>query len=118
MLLWRGPVRSRAVTSLAAAGQMALTNYLMESIVLGFVFYGYGFGLFGRLGPAAAALIGVALYVAQFAMSVAWLQRFRFGPVEWLWRSLTYGRRQPMRRLLLSVPSPGPLPGYNTARES
>lgn len=114
ILLWLAPVRSRVVASLAAAGQMALTNYLMESIVLGFVFYGYGLGLFGRLGPAAAAWIGIALYIAQLAMSRAWLHRFRFGPVEWLWRSLSYVRRQPFSRPLLSISSPG----YNTARES
>lgn len=84
-------------TALAAIGQMALTNYLMQSIVLGFVFYSYGLGLFGSMSPTIAALIGIALYAVQLATSVWWLKRFRFGPVEWLWRSLTYGRRQPFR---------------------
>jgi uncharacterized protein len=83
---------------LAAAGRMALTNYLAESVVFGFIFYGYGLGLFGRLGSAAAAVIGVGIYVAQLYASRWWLERFRFGPCEWLWRSVTYGRRQPMRR--------------------
>ena len=70
VLLW---MRGRFTDSLAAAGRMALTSYLAKSIVLGVIFYSDGFGLFGRLGPAAAAL--------------------SFGPFEWLWRSLTYGRR-------------------------
>ena len=79
-------------------GRMALTNYLVQSIVLGFVFYGYGFGLFGRIGSAAAAGIGVLIYLVQIQLSRYWLGRFCFGPFEWLWRSLAYGRRQPTRR--------------------
>ena len=96
LLLWFTPERSARWPRLAALGQMALTNYLMQSIVLGFVFYGYGLGLFGRISAPAAAAIGVALYVAQVYFSRWWLNRFRFGPIEWLWRSLSYGRRQPM----------------------
>jgi uncharacterized protein len=96
LFLWLTPSRA---APFAPAGQMALTNYLAQSLVLGFVFYGYGLGLFGRLGPAPALLIGLALYAAQLAFSRAWLRRYRFGPAEWLWRSLTYGRRQPMRRV-------------------
>jgi uncharacterized protein len=82
----------------AAAGQMALTNYLIQSLVLGFIFYGFGLGLFGRLAPAPAAAFAVAFYTAQLFFSQWWLARYRFGPCEWLWRSLTYGQRQPMRR--------------------
>jgi uncharacterized protein len=99
LFLWLDPARPGPLARpFAAAGQMALTNYLTQSVVLSFLFYGYGLGLFGRLGPAEAALIGAALYAAQLALSRAWLRRFRFGPAEWLWRSLTYGRLQPMRR--------------------
>jgi uncharacterized protein len=98
ILLWLQNGRAaRLAAPLAAAGQMALTNYLAESLVLGFVFYGYGLGLFGRLSPAAGLVMAVVLYAAQVAFSVAWLRRYRFGPVEWLWRSLTYGRPQPMQ---------------------
>ncbi|MEA2753601.1 MAG: uncharacterized protein QOI41_7744 [Myxococcales bacterium] len=82
----------------APLGQMALTSYLTQSIVLSALFYGWGLGLFGRLGEAEAAAIGVAIFVVQVAFSTAWLRRYRFGPVEWLWRSFTYGARQPMRR--------------------
>jgi len=97
LLLWLNPGRVSLLPGFAALGQMALTNYLLQSIVLGCIFYGYGFGLFGRIGSAAAAGIGLALYTAQAQLSRLWLRRFRFGPFEWLWRSLTYGRRQPMR---------------------
>jgi len=97
LLLWLKPRRALLLPGLAALGQMALTNYLLQSIVLGCIFYGYGFGLFGRVGSAVAAGIGVTLYIAQIQLSRFWLRRFRFGPFEWLWRSLSYGRRQRMR---------------------
>jgi len=98
VLLWMTPARLTPVMALVASlGQMALTNYLLESVVLGFMFYGYGLGLFGRIGSAPAVVIGVALYVGQLFFSRFWLRHYRFGPVEWLWRSLTYGRWQPMR---------------------
>jgi uncharacterized protein len=99
LLLWLKPRRISLLPGLAALGQMALTNYLLQSIVLGWIFYGYGFGLFGRIGSLAAAGIGLAIYSAQVQLSRFWLRRFRFGPFEWLWRSLAYGRRQPMRRI-------------------
>ncbi len=82
----------------AAAGQMALTNYLAQSVVFGAVFYGYGLGLFGKVGTAEAAAAGVAFYLVQLVASRWWLRRYRFGPCEWLWRSIGYGRRQPMAR--------------------
>jgi uncharacterized protein len=97
LLAMRFPATAQWATPFAAAGQMALTNYLAQSVVLSLLFYGYGLGLFGRLGSTAAACVGLTLYAAQLAISRAWLKRYRFGPVEWLWRSLTYGRRQPMR---------------------
>ena len=84
--------------SLSALGQMALTNYLMQSVVLSFVFYGFGLGLFGKLDSMRGLAIVIALYGAQMVFSVYWLKRFRFGPCEWLWRSLTYGQWQPNSR--------------------
>lgn len=101
ILLWLKPDRASSFPGFAATGQMALTNYLLQSIVLGFVFYGYGLGLSGQIGSASAACIGLLLYIAQIQISRIWLGCFRFGPLEWLWRSLTYGRRQPMRRDLM-----------------
>ncbi len=108
LLLWLNPWRTFRMPSLAALGQMALTNYVLQSIVLGGIFYGYGLGLFGRLGSAAAAGIGVAIFVAQLQVSRLWLRRFRFGPFEWFWRSLSYGRPQPMRVERVNHWRPGP----------
>ena len=81
----------------AAIGRMAFTNYIVQSVAFGFIFFGYGLGLFGRVGAASALLIVVAVYGIQAAFSVFWLRRFRFGPIEWLWRSLMYNRKQPMQ---------------------
>jgi len=85
----------RRLRIFAPAGRMALTNYLTQSIVLSFIFYGYGLGLVGRLPTAPVALGGVAFYGLQVLISRCWLSRFRFGPFEWLWRSLTFSRRGP-----------------------
>jgi uncharacterized protein len=83
---------------LGAAGRMALTNYLMQSLICTTIFYGYGLGLYGQVGAAIGIALAVVIYALQIPFSAWWLARFRFGPAEWLWRSLTYGRRQPMRR--------------------
>jgi uncharacterized protein len=77
---------------LANAGRLALTNYLSQSLVMTTLALGYGAGLYGQLGHARAIAIGVVLYVAQLAASRWYLRRYRFGPVEWLWRTLSYGR--------------------------
>ncbi len=86
--------------ALAPVGRMALTSYLTHSVVLTLVFNGYGLGLMGEIGETSAYLIGFAVFALQMIGSAWWLQRFRFGPVEWLWRSLTYLKLQPMRRQL------------------
>ena len=76
---------------------MALTNYLLHAIILLLVFFGVGFGLIGKVSNAWIPIIAVSLFAAQLLLSRAWLRHFRFGPAEWLWRTLTYGRLQPMR---------------------
>ncbi len=83
--------------SLAAVGQMALTNYIMQSVVCSTLFYGYGFGLFARLERHQAYYVVGAIWIFQMVTSPIWLRYFRFGPMEWCWRSLTYWKRQPMR---------------------
>jgi uncharacterized protein len=83
-----------------ALGRMALTNYLMHSVILTTVFYGYGIGLYGSIPRFWQMGFVVAVVVFQLWYSPLWLQKYRFGPVEWLWRSLTYWKRQPMRRVL------------------
>jgi uncharacterized protein len=97
ILLFEVPAWRARLMPLAAVGRTALSNYLLQSVVCTTLFYGYGLGLYGRVGPAAGLGLSVLLYAGQVAASGWWLRRFRFGPVEWLWRSLTYGRRQPLR---------------------
>ncbi len=82
---------------LQAVGRLALTNYLLQTLICTTLFYSYGFGLYGKFGPAAVTLLAIGIYLFQVALSLLWIRRFRFGPAEWLWRSLTYGRLQPMR---------------------
>ncbi len=90
---------SRVLSWLAPAGRMALTNYLMQSVVCTLVFYGYGMGYFEQLSRAWQVPFVLVLFTALVLFSRWWLQRFRFGPMEWLWRSLTYLRPQSMRAL-------------------
>ena len=75
---------------LAAVGRMALTNYLMHSIVASFLFYQYGMGWYGKMPPWLGILPVLVIYGLQILFSIYWMRRFRFGPFEWLWRSLTY----------------------------
>lgn len=97
MWLTKSGTASRLLDRFAAVGRMALTNYLMHSLILTTIFYGYGLGLYGtvpRIWQMAfvAAVIGLELLWSKW-----WLERYRFGPAEWVWRTLTYGKRQPMR---------------------
>jgi uncharacterized protein len=83
---------------LAAVGQMALTNYLMHTVLCSFIFYGYGFALFGSVSRVEQTGITMGIWALQLWLSPVWLNRFRFGPMEWLWRSLSYMKKQPFRR--------------------
>ncbi len=97
-LLALHPVWSKRISLLAPVGQMALTNYLTQSIVCTLIFYGYGLGLFGKMGPAFGIGLTIVLYLLQIPLSHWWMKRFYYGPAEWLWRSLTYLKPQPMKR--------------------
>ncbi|HET8625542.1 MAG TPA: DUF418 domain-containing protein [Gemmatimonadales bacterium] len=97
VLLWQLPSWRSRLARLAPLGQMALTNYLAHSLIYLALFYGFGLTLLGRVGTAFCLVLSVGIFAAQILFSAWWLQRFRFGPAEWLWRSLTYGTRQPMR---------------------
>lgn len=79
-------------------GRMALTNYLLQSILGTLIFYNYGLGLFGTIGPSVLLIVTVVLYGLQLLASTWWLERYRFGPAEWLWRRLTYKSALPMVR--------------------
>lgn len=96
-LLWSKGSRGLLAWSVPA-GRMALTNYLMQSLLMSIIFYGWGFGQIGKYGLAFVYPFALAIFAAQVEFSRWWLGRFRFGPVEWMWRSATYGSAQPMRR--------------------
>ncbi len=89
----------RVVCLLAPMGQMALTWYLLQTLLGIWMFYGFAHGpaLMGKVGPAALAAVAVIGYLVQVVLARAWMTRFRFGPAEWCWRSLTYGKVQPFR---------------------
>ncbi|GAB7389361.1 hypothetical protein BSNK01_31990 [Bacillaceae bacterium] len=77
---------------------MALTNYLLQSLVFTTFYYGYGFGWYGRTGTAQELLLAAVFFVLQVVLSGIWFKRFRFGPLEWLWRALTYGQRPRLKK--------------------
>ncbi|MEY7851860.1 DUF418 domain-containing protein [Natrarchaeobius sp. A-rgal3] len=97
MLLCRWLRDGLAVHALAAVGRTAFSNYLLQTVIATSIFYGYGLGLFGQLGYLELLGVVVLIWAIQIPLSVWWLGRFRFGPVEWVWRTLTYRQRQPMR---------------------
>lgn len=101
--VWTSPAGARLLAPLAPVGRMALTNYLLESLLAALVFTGYGLGWFGRVGPATGLLVAAAIWLVLLPWSRWWLARFDLGPAEWLLRSFTYRRRLPLRRQ-------GPLP--------
>ncbi len=78
---------------LAPMGRMALTNYLMQTIIGVIIYYGVGFGFGGNIGPAVFIPIGLAVYAFQVFYSNVWFKYFNYGPFEWIWRMLTYGKR-------------------------
>jgi uncharacterized protein len=82
---------------LAATGRLALTFYISQTVIAVTLFYGFGFGLFGSLERWQLVLVWLAVALLQMGVSVLWLRRFRYGPLEWVWRSLTHGQLQPMR---------------------
>jgi len=98
MLIVNTGVLQRVVRRFAAVGRMAISNYLMHSMILTTVFYGYGLGLYGTIPRFWQMGFVIGVITLQLFLSTWWLRRYRFGPVEWLWRSLTYWQRQPMRR--------------------
>jgi uncharacterized protein len=77
---------------------MPLTTYLGQSLVCTMLFSSYGLGWYGSRGMTGFFVLTLVLFGAQMAASVWWLERYRFGPAEWVWRSLSYGARQPMRQ--------------------
>ncbi len=98
MLACRAAVMGALTRCLGAVGRMALTNYLLQTLICTSIFYGHGLGLFGSFNRVQQILTVVAVWAVTLVLSPLWLRFFRFGPLEWLWRSLAYQKVQPMVR--------------------
>lgn len=95
--LWQKAVWRRLLAYIAPVGRMALTNYLLQTVICVLIFYGYGFGQFGRSGATTATLIALAIFLFQILISALWLKYFSYGPIERIWRQLTYRKRLNLR---------------------
>ncbi|HSF54979.1 MAG TPA: DUF418 domain-containing protein, partial [Algoriphagus sp.] len=84
--------------SIAAVGKMALTNYFMHSVICIFVFTGVGFGLFGKLQRYELLYVVFATWIFQLILSPIWLKYYEYGPLEWIWRNLSYQKVYPFRK--------------------
>lgn len=91
------PGWKRVLHPLAAVGRMALTVYIGQSVIYTTIYYGYGLGLYGKLGPAHIVPLSAAIFLLELWACNWWMRRFRYGPLEWLWRTVTYMKWQPMR---------------------
>ncbi|RYF83765.1 MAG: DUF418 domain-containing protein, partial [Chitinophagaceae bacterium] len=89
----------------APVGKMAFSNYVFQTLVGSIVFLNAGLGYMGKLGPVAYTVFGVGVYIAQIILSQAWLNRFQYGPLEWLWRSATYKKWQSLKRNAVLMPA-------------
>jgi uncharacterized protein len=98
ILVYRTAAWQRRLAPLAVVGRMSLSNYLFQSLVGALVFTGYGLSWYGQVGPALGLVLSVVIFAMQIPLSAWWLRHFQFGPAEWLLRSFTYGRLQPMQR--------------------
>ena len=99
MLFIKSGILGFLQNALAAVGKMALTNYLMHTVICTTYFLGFGFGMFGKLQRYELYYVVVAIWIVQLIYSPIWLRYFKYGPAEWLWRSLSYKKRQPFRNV-------------------
>lgn len=98
VLLMRLPFWKKLLTPLTFVGRLSLSNYLFQSIVCTLLFYGYGIGLYGKVQPFEGFLLTVGIFIVQIVLSYFWLKKFRFGPFEWMWRTLTYAQKVDIRK--------------------
>ena len=94
-LLYQSAAWQKILNVFRPVGQLALTNYLMQSLICVFIFMSYGLGLTAKVGPTRLVLIALVIYTGQVIFSHIWIKYFQFGPMEWLWRTLTYNKKQP-----------------------
>jgi uncharacterized protein len=98
VLLYRNGKFKRLFNMFKITGRMAFTNYLTQSVVSTFIFYSYGAGQYGDYGPFAGVIIAVIIFSLQVLFSMWWLKNYYMGPLEWIWRTLTYGKKQKLKR--------------------
>ena len=98
MLACQAPALHRVTRPFAAVGQAALTNYLLQTVICTTIFYGHGLGWYGSVDRLGQIGVVAGVWIVQLIASPVWLQRYRFGPAEWVLRTLTYGQRQTLRR--------------------
>ncbi len=98
MLVCKHGLIPKVTSALANVGRMALTNYLLHTMIATTIFYGHGFGYFGQVSRVGQILVVCGVWAFQIPFSAWWLNRFRFGPFEWMWRTLAYMKLQPMTR--------------------
>jgi len=106
MLLYKAGWFKWLFNLMRPVGQMAFTNYVMQSIICGIIFYGIGFGMFGRLQRYELYYVMGVIWIFQIIFSNMWLKYYRFGPLEWLWRSLTYWKLQPVKKTIPGSATP------------
>ncbi len=102
-LLYR---KGNSLRWLEPMGRMALTNYMIQSVAGLWIYYGFGLGLATRMGPSGFIPIAIVIFALQVVLSHWWFRHFEFGPMEWLWRALTYGKRLPIRKSQLTTQKP------------
>lgn len=102
-LLYEKQKFKKTLNIFAPVGQMALTNYLMQSFICCFIFMSYGLGYFAKTGPAILTVIAIILFAFQISFSYWWLKYFKYGPMEWVWRCLTYRKWQPFMKPSVAV---------------
>ncbi len=95
LLFLQGERGKKMLAPIAATGRMALTNYLAQTVICIFIFYGFGLGLYGQVGVITGIIITVAIYLVQVVWSNLWMKKFNYGPMEWFWRVMTYKNIQP-----------------------
>ncbi len=105
LMLYQKPSWKKRLSFFAPYGRMALTNYVMQSVIGTFIFFGWGLGYLGQFGALTCFLMGIGVILAQTLFSKFWLQSFRYGPLEWLWRCGTYLKWQPFRKVANATPA-------------
>lgn len=97
IFLMKTSLGKKVLMPFAAVGRTAFTNYLLQSIIATTIFYSYGLGLYGKINPFVGFLISLAIFLCQLMISNLWLRCFKYGPLEWLWRSATYMKLPPLK---------------------